>query len=214
MFTPAELDKPLKTADLEELDALAKQYDIMFSVPGLQGFFAALATAPSLIPPRAWLDFLFEDANFESEKDVSQLMELVSRLYNQVVSQIRERSTAFLPEKADAEEWCFGYMRGVELDDVWDEEDDETVQEALGCIAAIADDISKEELEESLSDEDPEEWLDEQRENLPDTVLFLYDYWADARRPGVNVAKKKVGRNDPCPCGSGRKFKKCCGKDT
>ena len=22
----------------------------------------------------------------------------------------------------------------------------------------------------------------------------------------------KVGRNDPCPCGSGRKFKKCCGK--
>ena len=22
----------------------------------------------------------------------------------------------------------------------------------------------------------------------------------------------KVGRNDPCPCGSGKKFKKCCGK--
>lgn len=25
------------------------------------------------------------------------------------------------------------------------------------------------------------------------------------------VQKKKTGRNDPCPCGSGRKFKKCCG---
>ncbi|HAV61403.1 MAG TPA: hypothetical protein DCY13_03455, partial [Verrucomicrobiales bacterium] len=25
-------------------------------------------------------------------------------------------------------------------------------------------------------------------------------------------APPKVGRNDPCPCGSGRKFKKCCGK--
>jgi len=24
--------------------------------------------------------------------------------------------------------------------------------------------------------------------------------------------EKKVGRNDPCPCGSGKKFKKCCGK--
>ncbi|MGB4418274.1 MAG: SEC-C metal-binding domain-containing protein [Bacillota bacterium] len=22
---------------------------------------------------------------------------------------------------------------------------------------------------------------------------------------------KKVGRNDPCPCGSGKKYKKCCG---
>ncbi|GAF75123.1 unnamed protein product, partial [marine sediment metagenome] len=23
----------------------------------------------------------------------------------------------------------------------------------------------------------------------------------------------KVGRNDPCPCGSGKKFKKCCGRN-
>ncbi len=26
------------------------------------------------------------------------------------------------------------------------------------------------------------------------------------------IAEKKVGRNDPCPCGSGHKYKKCCGK--
>jgi uncharacterized protein YecA (UPF0149 family) len=25
-------------------------------------------------------------------------------------------------------------------------------------------------------------------------------------------ASKSTGRNDPCPCGSGKKFKKCCGK--
>jgi len=24
--------------------------------------------------------------------------------------------------------------------------------------------------------------------------------------------EEKVGRNDPCPCGSGKKYKKCCGK--
>ncbi|MHC4639425.1 MAG: SEC-C metal-binding domain-containing protein [Planctomycetota bacterium] len=24
----------------------------------------------------------------------------------------------------------------------------------------------------------------------------------------------KVGRNDPCPCGSGKKYKKCCGQNT
>ncbi|MGC8719735.1 MAG: SEC-C metal-binding domain-containing protein [Thermodesulforhabdaceae bacterium] len=24
--------------------------------------------------------------------------------------------------------------------------------------------------------------------------------------------KQKVGRNDPCPCGSGKKYKKCCGR--
>ena len=26
------------------------------------------------------------------------------------------------------------------------------------------------------------------------------------------IAEEKVGRNDPCPCGSGKKYKKCCGK--
>ena len=31
-----------------------------------------------------------------------------------------------------------------------------------------------------------------------------------AKQPKVN--KNKVGRNDPCPCGSGRKYKQCCGK--
>ena len=31
------------------------------------------------------------------------------------------------------------------------------------------------------------------------------------RKPIVN--KNKVGRNDPCPCGSGKKYKKCCGKN-
>lgn len=28
----------------------------------------------------------------------------------------------------------------------------------------------------------------------------------------TKIAEKKVGRNDPCPCGSGKKYKKCCEK--
>ncbi len=30
--------------------------------------------------------------------------------------------------------------------------------------------------------------------------------------PKTKIAEKKVGRNEPCPCGSGKKYKKCCGK--
>jgi SWIM/SEC-C metal-binding protein len=30
--------------------------------------------------------------------------------------------------------------------------------------------------------------------------------------PKPMIAEKKVGRNEPCPCGSGNKYKKCCGK--
>jgi preprotein translocase subunit SecA len=32
-----------------------------------------------------------------------------------------------------------------------------------------------------------------------------------AAREKVKVAAHKVGRNDPCPCGSGKKYKRCCG---
>ena len=38
---------------------------------------------------------------------------------------------------------------------------------------------------------------------------------AQAPAPAVPIRKDepKVGRNDPCPCGSGRKYKKCCGAE-
>ena len=32
------------------------------------------------------------------------------------------------------------------------------------------------------------------------------------RKPVVKKESEKVGRNDPCPCGSGKKYKNCCGK--
>ena len=36
---------------------------------------------------------------------------------------------------------------------------------------------------------------------------------AEAKKKPVTNDGKKVGRNDPCPCGSGKKYKNCCGKD-
>lgn len=35
-------------------------------------------------------------------------------------------------------------------------------------------------------------------------------YWQQ-KKSGTVVKEKKIGRNDPCPCGSGKKYKKCCG---
>lgn len=34
----------------------------------------------------------------------------------------------------------------------------------------------------------------------------------DFNRSKIVVKEEKIGRNDPCPCGSGKKYKKCCGK--
>jgi len=59
-----------------------------------------------------------------------------------------------------------------------------------------------------LADEDPAQMV-------RFAALGLYHYWIE-RRPEVASrheplrVENKVGRNDPCPCGSGKKFKQCC----
>ena len=35
----------------------------------------------------------------------------------------------------------------------------------------------------------------------------------DGEAPAPVKADRKVGRNDPCPCGSGKKYKNCCGRN-
>lgn len=40
----------------------------------------------------------------------------------------------------------------------------------------------------------------------------LKEMYLDQKKAHTVVKAKKVGRNDPCPCGSGKKYKSCCGK--
>ncbi len=59
--------------------------------------------------------------------------------------------------------------------------------------------------------------IDEELENLaPDLIAFSVEELSRTRlaqanpsAPPANQNQPKVGRNDPCPCGSGKKFKKC-----
>lgn len=39
---------------------------------------------------------------------------------------------------------------------------------------------------------------------------WYYQKWLPLQK--TIVKEEKIGRNDPCPCGSGKKYKKCCGK--
>jgi hypothetical protein len=70
--------------------------------------------------------------------------------------------------------------------------------------------------------EDVDPWEDEAEDAAAESLSEEEPTWAGAAldvpsqepppKPVPYVAPPKVGRNDPCPCGSGRKFKKCCGK--
>ena len=41
----------------------------------------------------------------------------------------------------------------------------------------------------------------------------LHELYLEQKKSGTIVKPKKIGRNDPCPCGSGKKYKKCCGRN-
>jgi uncharacterized protein len=61
----------------------------------------------------------------------------------------------------------------------------------------------------------------EKREELLQMMIasltVIYRYFEPQRRSPLHIPRRregpKVGRNDPCPCGSGRKYKHCCATD-
>ncbi len=49
-----------------------------------------------------------------------------------------------------------------------------------------------------------------EREMVAKPTVASHGDGSDTKKPVVKKAEEKVGRNDPCPCGSGKKFKHCC----
>lgn len=53
------------------------------------------------------------------------------------------------------------------------------------------------------------EVLKDNESALAESVIAIDRFWKHARQ--YYRGRTKIGRNDPCFCGSGKKFKKCCG---
>ena len=108
------------------------------------------------------------------------------------------------------DEWCEGFLRGVELTgELWaagGREIDDLMLPILGfCEASdwAAHDLS-----------DPGSTEQAQLAIAP-SVRAMHAYWLERRKPlrhrePLRRSAPRTGRNDPCPCGSGRKFKHCC----
>ena len=114
--------------------------------------------------------------------------------------------------------WARGFLRAVQLTpEDWapddDEEGAELVDDALRTILALVpDDDEKNGVAQSPEARDG---------MVADALVAAYDlrdYWREAQFERERVKEPirrapKVGRNDPCPCGSGKKFKLCHGRE-
>ena len=65
-------------------------------------------------------------------------------------------------------------------------------------------------INDSLKIPNPIETMDE---NTKVSLCFDKELLLEQKKSGTVVKAKKIGRNDPCPCGSGKKYKYCCGKN-
>jgi uncharacterized protein len=115
--------------------------------------------------------------------------------------------------------WAQGFLDAIEAHtDVWVEPADEELAETFGAsvdqITALLLPPASTEYAEHLATYHPGE--PPTRDDLIDEAVFavqtLRIYWLDnAPRPATRRVEKAPGRNDACPCGSGKKFKKCHG---
>ena len=129
--------------------------------------------------------------------------------------------------------WCMGYMRAVEINpSAWTEMLGEPVppDNPLFPVLFLGTDLSIEVREdENIPEEDVERLRASMEGKFAESVRQIHRISLDRRRSTsrgagpsgmppeapmqqapVTRGTPKVGRNDPCPCGSGRKFKKCC----
>ncbi len=232
------LDEPLTEAELSQLDDFLVSDaapDGGMDISTLHGFLTAVAIGPGMMRPSEWLPVVWgdeESPEFESREEAERIFGLMMRLYNDILRVLRESPDEFYPiihyeEKApgteprpDPENWCRGFMMGVALrSDDWTpfltKEDGAAI---LLPIFALADEqMMAEELGPEAAKKLTRERLTEM---IPLSVFTTYEYWLERRKrldpnlppSGPRLGRNaKVGRNDPCPCGSGKKYKKCCG---
>ena len=119
-----------------------------------------------------------------------------------------------------AQIWALGFMYAVEnWPEDWaaprDKEAAQMLDDALGAIVALTeDDTGKPEI--SMFSEDGPPSLSQKRlDDFGEAIWAVYDLrqlWK-SMGPRIETFRKEAepGRNDPCPCGSGKKYKKCHG---
>ncbi len=226
--------KKLNDADIDELDAFLDRVDggDIPNVEALDGFIAALACCPDLIMPSEYLPVIQGgkteegDLVFDNMAEAQRFMELVNQHWNHVNAQLN-KGEVYLPLVLEDEEgnyhcndWADGFLIGVNMRrKIWDElMYDEEHGGAIVPIMALAHEHHPDpELRPYTEPVD-----DELREKLivgaAAGVTIMHRYFKDQRieytPPSRTFVRSgpKTGRNDPCPCGSGKKYKQCCGR--
>lgn len=198
----------------------------------LDGFIAGLLVLPEDVPPGEWFSAAFglgkgQRSVFASIDHANAVLDLVMAYHDEIARTLKATPELYQPrfpveDDGDViwELWIEGFAMAVELRRdrfmAYRQVGGEVAGAALSMMMAI----------DTVFDEhsDPVELGklgNKMAALVRESVLTLYRHRqsgaplpgtpAFAERANPFASFGKVGRNDPCPCGSGEKFKRCCG---
>ena len=239
MKDDALLDRPLTDAEIELLDDFlisdAIDEDAAMDVSMMDGFITAVASGPNMMVPSAMLRWIWdtehgnEAPRFAGTSEARRITGLILRHWNDVNDTLNQTPDAYEPLLLEREfegnvlsiidEWCEGYWKGIELDrDAW-EPLIASHPEWFTVIMLYGTPYGWAELER-------QRYSVEQHQafalSLADSARHIHQYWLGQRRQQIARGEimpsvigtsqpRRPGRNDPCPCGSGKKYKRCHG---
>ncbi|MDF0489771.1 UPF0149 family protein [Sphingomonas sp. H39-1-10] len=201
--------------------------DILYDLPDdamllseLDGYLAGIATAPEPIAPAEWLPPIWgglygEAAPFDDPLDADLFADMVVARHGEILRDLGRGKLQPIFDVDDRngevlwEIWIAGFAEAMALrDGAWRAAsgDDAAALSYLRTLADIADNTT------ALTSIEVNAISDAAPGKIAGQVLRLYAArrGAGGALPETGARAAKVGRNDPCPCGSGKKFKKCC----
>jgi uncharacterized protein len=191
------------------------------SLEMLDGFLTALVISPELVMPSEYLPWVWgeddEGPDWDSQEQAEYVIGLLAKHWN-AIAERRLKSAKHRPiidtfgVAMPGDEWAEGFLRGIDMRaEAWEPLfDDRQADYTVLSILALCDGSPE---EEQITEEMRGAILTQ----LPMTLQMIAAYWSGQAPPlprSEPIRSAKVGRNAPCPCGSGKKYKKCCGSET
>jgi len=214
--------------DLDEFLMSDKTPDDCMLISDLDGFLTGVVISPDLIMPSEWLPRIWGDGtpDFESEEEANQVIGAIMGRYNEILGHFGEGGDGQLDpvfwETLDGQiiagDWAEGFRDAIQLrPDQWMEilDDQETRNLVLPILSLTFDEDGS--LFMDISDDVLRKINDEAPSSIPAAVWAIDQVCKARRDDDENLSREeprrfgKIGRNEPCPCGSGRKYKRCCG---
>lgn len=213
-------DEAARSRLIELLDAKSEAHNTM-RCDEVQGFMMALLSGPDALNPTNWLPEILGEESLFDAKERTEIERLVMAMAADMRMKLNEKILPdlwFYEDEAgnpDFYTWCNAYLYALDIVPTdWfeavDQEEFEDLFYPIMALGGIYDDEENGEVILHLNEKE----LTQLESDLPHVLLDIYWYWqAIINKPQtVRREGEKVGRNDPCPCGSGKKYKACCSK--